>query len=393
MMRVERRVYLDHSASTPVDRRVLEAMLPYFTDVYGNPSSMHQYGRAAEHAVEGAREQIAQILNCQPNEIVFTSGGSEGDSLAIKGVIDASNDPETRPHVVTSSIEHDAILETVRGLADSGQITASVLPVSRLGEVDSLSLSAALTAQTTVASVVYANNEVGTIQDVAGLAAVAHDRQVIFHSDAVQAGGQLTLDVHRLGVDLMTLAAHKFYGPKGVGILYIRQGIDVLPQQRGGGQEFGKRAGTHNTPLIVGMATALRLAYEELEFRQTHLRLRRDQLIVGILQAVDGIQLTGHPERRLPSHSSFVIEDVQSEALLMHLDVLGIAASSGSACKVGNPEPSSVLLAMGYSAKEALGSLRLTVGLHTSEADVAFAVQGVAEAVRKVRQLKGVWVT
>jgi cysteine desulfurase len=386
-----RRVYLDHSASTPVDQRVVQVMTPYFTEVYGNPSSVHHFGRAAEHAVEMAREQIAQVLNCQSNEIIFTSGGSEGDSLAIKGIVAAAD--MYKPHVITSSIEHDAILETVQGLVDADQITATLVPVNRSAAIEVSSMGNALQPQTLIASVVYANNEVGTVQDITGLAALAHEQNVMFHTDAVQAGGQLSLDVQQLGVDMMTLAAHKFYGPKGVGILYVRKGVELSPQQRGGGQEAGMRAGTQNVPLIVGMATALRLAYEELEIRQQHLRDRRDQLIAGILHHVDGAQLTGHPEQRLPSHSSFVIADVQSEALLMHLDMLGIAASSGSACKVGNPEPSSVLLAMGYSAKEALGSLRLTVGLQTTEEDVEFAIRAVVVAVEKVRKLKGVLAT
>lgn len=387
-MAAPRAVYLDHSATTPVDPRVLEAMLPYFSDFYGNGSSAHSFGRRAEHAVEDARESIARILNCQPNEIVFTSGGTESDNLALRGVAWARR--EQGKHIVVSAVEHSAILRTSAELTDSMGFERTLLPVDRHGTVDSEDFAAALRPDTTIASVMVANNEVGTIQPIAQLAALARERGVIFHTDAVQAAGQLSLDVQALGVDLMSLSAHKFYGPKGVGALYVRAGTALEPTQSGGSHENNRRAGTLNTPGIVGMAKALELAYSELDARTAHFQQRRDQLIDGVLSRVTGAQLTGHPEQRLPSHASFVVGGVDSNLLLMHLDMKGVAASSASACKTGNPEPSDVLLAMGYPRELALGSLRMTVGLQTREADVDYAVDTLTQAVEKLHRLRSV---
>lgn len=381
-------VYLDHSATTPVDARVLEAMLPYFSDIYGNGSSAHRFGRSAEHAIEDARESIARILNCQPNEIVFTSGGTESDNLALRGVVWARH--EQGRHIIVSSVEHSAVLRTSAELADVIGFERTLLPVDTLGVVDVEDFAGALRSDTTVASVMYVNNEVGTIEPIPQLAAQARERGVIFHTDAVQAAGQLSLDVQALGVGLLSISAHKFYGPKGVGALYVRDGIELVPTQSGGAHENYRRAGTYNTPGIVGMAKALELAYSELDERTAHFQQRRDQLIDGVLSRVAGAQLTGHPEQRLPSHASFVIEGIDSNILLMHLDMKGIAASSASACKTGNPEPSEVLLAMGYPHELALGSLRMTVGLQTSEEDVEYAVDALAQTVEKLHRLKQV---
>jgi cysteine desulfurase len=379
-------VYLDHSATTPVDARVLEAMLPYFSDVYGNGSSSHRFGRSAEQAIEDARESIARILNCQPNEIVFTGGGTESDNLALRGV--AWERREQGRHVVVSSVEHSAILRTSAELVDVMGFERTVLPVDALGVVDVEDFAGALHPDTTVASVMYVNNEVGTIEPIPQLAAQARERGVIFHTDAVQAAGQLSLDVQAFGVDLLSLSAHKFYGPKGVGALYVRDGIELVATQSGGAHENYRRAGTYNTPGIVGMAKALELAYSELDERVKHFQQRRDQLIDGVLNRVPEARLSGHPERRLPSHASFVIEGIDSNILLMHLDMKGVAASSASACKTGNPEPSDVLLAMGYPREMALGSLRMTVGLQTTEEDVEYAVVTLAQAVEKLHRLK-----
>lgn len=381
-------VYLDHSATTPVDAHVLEAMLPYFSDVYGNGSSAHRFGRSAEQAIEDARESIARILNCKPEEIVFTSGGTESDNLALRGVAWARR--EQGRHIVVSSVEHSAILRTSADLAEVMGFERTLLPVDALGVVDAGDFAATLRPDTTIASVMLVNNEVGTIEPIPLLAAQARERGVIFHTDAVQAAGQLSLDVQALGVDLLSISAHKFYGPKGVGALYIREGIDLVSTQSGGAHENYRRAGTYNTPGIVGMAKALELAYGELDTRTAHFQRRRDQLIDGVLSRVEGAQLTGHPEQRLPSHSSFVIEGIDSNILLMHLDMKGVAASSASACKTGNPEPSDVLLAMGYPRELALGSLRMTVGLQTTKEDVEYAVDTLAQAVEKLHRLKSV---
>lgn len=381
-----RAVYLDHSATTPVDARVLEAMLPYFSDFYGNAASAHRFGRRTEQAVEDARESIARILQCKPHEIVFTSGGTESDNLALRGVGWARR--EQGRHLVVSSVEHSAVLRTTAELAEIMGFERTLLPVDGQGMVDAEDFAAAIRPDTTIASVMYANNEVGTIQPIQQLAAQAHERGVVFHTDAVQAAGQLALDVQALGVDLLTLSAHKFYGPKGVGLLYVREGVELVAAQSGGAHENYRRAGTLNTPGIVGMAKALELAYAEQDTRVAHFRQMRDQLIDGVLKRVAGAQLTGHAQQRLPSLASFVVEGVDSNVLLMHLDIKGVAASSASACKTGNPEPSEVLLAMGYPRELALGSLRMTVGLQTTEEDVDYAVDVLAQAVEKLHRLK-----
>lgn len=383
-----RAVYLDHSATTPVDARVLEAMLPYFSDFYGNASSAHSFGWRTERAGEDARESIARILNCKPHEIVFTSGGTESDNLALRGVAGARR--EQGRHLVVSSVEHSAVLRTSAELADVMGFERTLLPVDAHGMVDIEDFAAAIRPDTTIASVMYVNNEVGTVQPIPQLAAQAHERGAIFHTDGVQAAGQLSLDVQALGVDLLSLSAHKFYGPKGVGVLYVRGGVELVAAQSGGAHENYRRAGTLNTPGIVGMAKALELAYAEQYERVAHFRQRRDQLIDGVLTRIPSAQLTGHSVQRLPSLASFVIEGVDSNVLLMHLDIKGVAASSASACKTGNPEPSEVLLAMGYPRELALGSLRMTVGLQTTEEDVDYAVDVLAQAVEKLHRLKQV---
>jgi cysteine desulfurase len=385
-----RSVYLDHSASTPVDPRVLETMLPYFSEAYGNASSVHRAGQRAEQAVEEARETVAGILNCRPSEVVFTGGGSESDNLALRGAAWAARQQSGRAHLVTTPVEHSAVSKTVDQLAGVMGFRQSLLPVDRVGRVTAADLAAALTPDTSLVSIIYANNEVGTIQPIRELAALARAGGALFHTDAVQAGGQLSLDVQALGVDLLSLSAHKFYGPKGVGVLYVRAGVDLLPSQSGGSHEDGRRAGTHNTPGIVGLAAALALAYDEQAVRTAHFATLRDRLIDGVLSRVPSAALTGERHDRLPSHASFVFDGIDGNALLMHLDLKGVAASSGSACKVGNPEPSSVLLAMGYDESTARSSLRLTVGLHTTADDIDYAVDAVAESVAKLARLASV---
>lgn len=385
-MAERRTVYLDHSASTPTDPRVVEAMLPYFIEVYGNSSSGHRFGRDAERAIEDAREIIARILNCKPTEIIFTGGGSESDNLAIRGAAWARKQQGT--HLITTPVDHSAVSNTVKQLGQVAGFDYILLPVDEQGMVDVEDFVAACRPDTTFASVIYANNEVGTIQPIPRLAEAAHERGILFHTDAVQAAGQLTLDVQALGVDFMSLSAHKFYGPKGVGALYIRDGAALISHQTGGSHEHGLRAGTHNTPFIVGMATALQLAYDEHEHLLAHYRQMRDMLIDGILSRVPDSALTGHPEQRIPSHASFIFPGTDSSNLVMHLDMCGVAASGGSACKTGNPEPSSVLLAMGYPERDAVSGLRLTVGRQTTAEDIEYAVSVITETVEKLRKLE-----
>ena len=383
-----RAVYLDHSATTPTDPRVLEAMLPYFSDLFGNASSAHRAGRQAEQAIEDARESMARVFNCKPNEIIFTSGGTESDNLAIRGAAWKGRENGRGSHLITSPIEHSAILKTVNQMVGVMGFERTIVPVDRTGMVDPEDVAAACQPGTTVVSIMYANNEVGTIQPIPQIAASVKARGILFHSDGVQAAGQVNFDVQALGVDMMSISAHKFYGPKGVGALYVRDGIDLEPSQSGGGHEGGRRGGTYNTPGIVGMAKAFELAYAERDVRTAHYRRMRDLLIDGVLSRVPGAQLTGHGEQRLPSHASFVIEGMDGNKLVMHLDMKGIGASSASACKTGNPEPSSVLLALGYDRELALGSLRLTVGKDTTAEDIEYTVNTLAATVEKLHALK-----
>lgn len=372
-------IYLDHSATTPTDPRVVQAMLPYFTEIYGNASSTHSVGRKAEHAIRQARETIARILHCQPSEIIFTSGGSESDNLAVRGA--AWNG--RGKHLITTPIEHGAVGKTMLQLAETHGFEADVVPVDVLGCVDSAALISLCRPDTALISIMYANNEVGTVQPITEM---TRHTSALFHTDAVQAAGQLPLNVQALGVDLLSLSAHKFYGPKGIGALYVREGVKLSPSQTGGGQERSLRAGTHATPLIVGMAKALELAYEEFDQRTAHLQRLRDALIDGVLTHVPGALLTGHPEHRLPAHASFVFEGVNGAALVDWLDAQGIAASGASACKAGSAAPSGTLLAMGYAPELAVSSLRLTVGIHTTFAEIEKTVQILIEAVRTLRK-------
>lgn len=379
----ERTIYLDHAATTPLDRRVLEAMLPYLTTEYGNASSIYTLGRHAMQAIDRSREQIADILACRPTEIAFTGCGSESDNLAIKGVAYAAQ--KKGNHIITSAIEHHGILHTCQYLQRFG-FNVTYLPVDGYGRVDPDNVARAITDQTTLVSIMYANNEVGTIEPVARIGRICRERKIPFHVDAVQAGGSLPLDVAELQVDLLSLAAHKFYGPKGVGILYVRQGVRILPQLQGGSQERGRRAGTENVAGIVGAAMALRLAYDELP--QTTLRLiaLRDRLIAGVL-AISGSHLTGHPTERLPNNASFCFEGVEGESILLSLDLQGIAASSGSACTSGSAEPSHVLLAMGLPVELAHGSLRLSLGKDNTDEDVDTVLAALPSVIEKLRTL------
>ncbi|PJF32467.1 MAG: cysteine desulfurase NifS [Phototrophicales bacterium] len=384
-----RDVYLDYSATTPLDKRVLDAMMPYLTDVYGNTSSTHRHGRKAEDAVEMARQKIAKIFNCKPSEIIFTSGGTESDNLAIRGSAwYAQKMGMGKNHLITTPVEHSAVGRTIGQLADFLGFTSTILPVDEYAMVDVEEFANACTDKTIIASVIYSNNEVGTIAPLPKLAEQARERGVLLHTDAVQAAGQLSLDVEVLGVDMMSISAHKFYGPKGVGALYLREGVNIIPSNTGGSHEEGHRPGTLNTAGIVGMAEALALAYEEQAYHLGHYRKLRDMLVDGILSRIPDSRLTGHPQERLPSHASFVFADIETNQLLMHLDMKGISASGASACKTGNPEPSSVLLAMGFSRAEAGGSLRLTVGRYTTEEDVAYAIDTLVEVVEKLRKLR-----
>ena len=380
----ERTIYLDHAATTALDKRVLDAMIPYLTTEYGNASSIYTLGRHAMQAIDSAREQVAEMLNCRPTEITFTGCGSESDNLAIKGM--AFTSQKKGNHIITSSIEHHAVLHTCQYLERFGFKT-SYLPVDSYGRVDPDEVGRAITDQTILVSIMFANNEVGTIEPIAEIGRICRTRKIPFHVDAVQAGGSLPIDVSALNVDLLSLSSHKFYGPKGVGILYARQGMRILPQLQGGSQERGKRAGTENVSGIVGAATALRLAYEDLQQIQPRIIALRDRLIAGML-TIPGSHLTGHPTDRLPNNASFVFEGVEGESILLSLDLLGIAASTGSACTSGSVDPSHVLLAMGLPVEQVHGSLRLTLGKNNTEEDVESILSALPGIIEKLRGLR-----
>ena len=380
-------VYMDHAATTPLDQRVLEAMLPYFTTRYGNPSSIYALGREAAAALQEARGQVASVLNCSPTEICFTSGGTEADNTALRGVALAQRERRQANHIITSAIEHHAVLHTCEWLEKHLGFEATYLPVDRYGLVDPEALRQAIREDTALISIMYANNEVGTIEPIQELAGIARERGVPFHTDAVQAAGFLSLDTEKLGVSLLSLAGHKLYGPKGVGALYIRRGTPFLPVQTGGGQERGRRAGTENVAFAVGFAAALAIAQEERDEESARLQGLRDRLVPGVLESIPDSQLTGHPTSRLPNSASFVIEFVEGESILLSLDMEGIAASSGSACTSGSLEPSHVLTAMGYPFEVAHGSLRLTLGRSTTPSDVDTVLSVLPRVVDRLRSM------
>ncbi len=391
MEKSKRSVYMDHAATTPVDLRVVEAMLPYFTERYGNASSVYRLGQEARKAIDEARADVAQILNCTPREIVFTSCGSESDNLAIRGVAFLNRDKGT--HIITSSIEHHAVSHTCKQLEKRFGFQVTYLPVDKYGCVDPAHVEKAITEKTILITIMYANNEVGTIEPIAEIGKIARAHRIPFHTDAVQAGGALDLDIEALNVDLLSLSAHKFYGPKGVGALYLRRGVRLLPNQTGGAHELNRRAGTENVAGIVGLATALKLAQEHRDENNRKLIALRDRLIEGLLSSIPDTQLTGHPKERLPNSASFTINYVEGEGLLLGLDMMGIAASSGSACTSASLEPSHVLLAMGIPPEVAHGSLRLTLGHENSEEDVDYLLSVLPGIVERLRSMSPLYTT
>ncbi|HLO18006.1 MAG TPA: cysteine desulfurase family protein [Anaerolineales bacterium] len=380
-------IYLDYSATTPVDSRVVAAMNPYFSDSFGNPSSVHRYGQVAEAAIDSARETVAAILNCAPDEIIFTSCGSESDNLAIRGAAYAMREKTSAKWILASRAEHPAVTKTLLHLEKYEGFLIEWLDVDHYGMMTPEAVSKAICDNTAIVSVMYANNEIGTINPVKEIAEICKANNVLFHTDAVQAAAYLPLDVQALGVDMMSLGAHKFYGPKGVGALYVRKGTPLISHLTGGGQEFSLRAGTQNVPYIVGFAEALKLTNEEYEERVTHVKPFRDQIIGTVLETIPNSRLTGHWELRLPHHASFAFKNTDGNLLLTLLDAAGFACSSGSACKTGNPEPSEVMNAIGLSRDWGLGSLRVTVGRDTTSGDVESFLKALPELVDKARKL------
>ena len=377
------RIYLDHAATTPVDEAVTRAMVAVLENGYGNPSSVHAPGREARQRVGEAREKVAQLLGARPEEIVFTSGGTEADNLALVGVVRACR--ERGDHIVTTQVEHHAVLETCRALEAEGFRTTYV-PVDSHGMVDPQAVAEALTPRTVLVSVMMANNEVGTLQPVARIADLVRPRGVYLHTDAVQAVGQVPVAVEELGVDLLSLSAHKMYGPKGVGALYVRRGVPLSPLLHGGGQERGRRSGTENVPGIVGLGKAAQLAHSEQPERQRGLTALRERLIRGLAARVPEAILNGHPTQRLPSNVSISFPGVTGEALVVDLDLKGVAISAGAACAAGTVEPSHVLRAMGLSESVAAGTVRLSLGRANTPEEVDQVLDILTETVERLRQ-------
>jgi cysteine desulfurase len=377
-------IYLDYAATTPTDKRVIEAILPYFGDVYGNPSSLHAFGQEAKAAVERAREKIASLLGTDPAEIVFTSGGTESDNFAIKGVAYANR--KKGNHIITSAIEHPAVLETCRFLEKEG-FKVSYLPVDGEGMVDPASVADAITDQTILISIMHANNEIGTIQPIAEIGRLARSRDVYFHTDAVQSFGQIPVAVDELNVDLLSATAHKLYGPKGVGLLFIRKGTRITPFMHGGEQEQGRRSSTLNVPGIVGFGKAVELARASLTEEAARLTVMRDRCIHGLFDRLDGIRLNGHPTRRLPNNINISARHVEGEGMILSLDMLGIACSTGSACSSSSMETSHVLTAIGLPKEFSHGSLRISLGRCTKEVDIDTVLETLPQVIGRLRAL------
>ncbi|MBI3911209.1 MAG: IscS subfamily cysteine desulfurase [Armatimonadetes bacterium] len=379
-------IYLDHAATTPLAPEVLAAMEPYLREQFGNASALYSLGRKSRLAVENARELAAAFFGCQPQEILFTSGGSESDNLALRGVMAACR--ERGDHLITTLIEHHAVLHTAQALERQGYRVTYLRP-DRQGRVDVEQVRGAITERTVLISVMHANNEIGTVQPVEAIGRLARERGILFHTDAVQAVGQLPTRVREMPCDLLSMSAHKIYGPKGVGLLYARTGVRLVPHITGGDQEYNRRAGTENVAGIVGLGAALELAFAVLQSDElARQQALRDRLIADVRERLPDAELTGHPALRLPNHASFRFPHIEGEPLLLNLDMQGICASSGSACAAGTIEPSHVLLAIGYTLSEAHGALRLTLGRENTEAEVDRVIEVLPPLVESLRKLR-----
>lgn len=378
------RIYLDYAATTPVRKEVVQEMMPYFDIKFGNASSLHTDGRIAAGALNSSREKIAKIINAAPDEIIFTSGGTESDNLAIRGIAYANRDKGN--HIITSAIEHHAVLNTVKDLEKEG-FKVTFIPVNRFGEVNPRDIENEITDKTILISVMHANNEIGTIQDIGKIGKIAKKHNIPFHVDAVQSFCHLPIDVKKMNIDLLSVSSHKIGGPKGVGALYVRKGIKIKPLFTGGPHEFNKRAGTENVAGIVGFAKAAEIAFDEMEKENRRLTKLRDKLINSVLNSIKGSRLNGHPKKRLANNANFGFVGVEGEALLLMLDSLGISVSTGSACSSHDLAPSHVLLALDPDPVKAHGSLRITLGYKTTEKEIDYVIKvlpGIVEKIRKI---------
>ena len=378
--------YLDHSATTPTDPHVVEAMMPYWTNVFGNASSLHSAGKTAKAALQNARETFAGVLNCDPAEIIFTSGGTESDNLALRGVAYGMRARGRGKHIITTAVEHHAVLDVAKELAEEG-FEVTFLPVDRYGRVTAAQVAEAVRDDTILVSIIYANNEVGTINPISEIGADLKKQRIPFHVDAVQAPGLLPLDVKALNVDLLSLSAHKFYGPKGIGALYVRRAIALKSQMIGGGQQNHRRGGTEPVALIVGLAEALKLAEAERAATVERLAPLRNQMIQEIIETIPEAELTGHPTERLAGHSSFTMRGLNGDSILLDLNEVGIGASGGSACTTGQQEPSHVLLAMGVHPDRLMGQMRFVLGKHSTIEDVNLLIYHLKALVERHRAM------
>jgi cysteine desulfurase len=380
----DKKVYLDNIAAMPVDSRVIKAMLPFFRDVFGNPVSIHQWGERVDNAVETARAQIAVLLNAKAEEIIFTSGGTEANNLAIKGLVRESN--HGRRHLITSSIEHFSVLHPVESLEKEG-FEVTYLPVNEYGVVDPEYVAKSIRKDTVLVSIMHANNEVGSIQPIGKIADIVRSSKALLHTDAVATAGTIPIDVQNLGVDALSLAGNQFYGPPGTGALWLRQGTMIAPLLEGGVQESGRRSGTHNVPGIAGLGKAAEIAQQEMERRIAYVSPLRDRLIEGVLKMVEHSILTGHPENRLPGHASFCIEFVEGEAMLAFLDSEGIAAASGSACAAAILRSSQTLQHMNIPGVLSQGSLIFSLGVQNTEDDISRVLEVLPPVIEKLRRI------
>lgn len=387
-----KQIYLDHGATTPIRQEVMDAMLPYLTEHYGNPSSVHRFGQTASSGLENARAKVARSIDCLPEEIIFTGCGSESDNLAIRGIMWAAREAARGNHLITCTIEHKAILDTAYQLRDIAGFDVTVLPVNRFGKIDLAELETAIRPDTALITIMAANNEIGTFQPYEQIGEIARQKGIYFHTDAIQAIAVRDWSMSSLPIDLMSISPHKFYGPKGIGILYVRKGVGLVSSLTGGSQEDGRRSGTSNVSFAVGAAEALRLAVEERDSNTMHYTSLTRPLRRGILELFKGdALLSGHPTDRLPQNASFVFRNIEGNDLLRHLDLAGVYASSGSACLTGDPQPSAVLEALGLEPEWTRGGLRLTVGQQNTISDINYVLAILPGIVNKLRKLNSVF--
>ncbi len=381
---------MDHASTTPVDPEVVEAISPYFTEYYGNASSLHSFGQEAHEAMENARKKIANLIKAKPEEIIFTSSGTESDNIAIKGIAYKMKKYKDKgSHIITSEIEHPAVLETCKHLENQG-FKVKCLPVDKYGLVSPDDLEEAISTSTFLISIMHANNEIGTIQPIEEIGKIAREREIPFHTDAVQSAGKLNIDVNEMNIDMLSLSSHKMYGPKGTGALFIRKGIKLEPIIQGGGHERGFRSGTENIPDIVGMGKACELAEKRMDVDVANLKNMRDKLIKGILE-IEESYLNGHPTKRLPNNAHFRFTAIEGESLVMSLDDKGIAASTVSACSSKKLKPSHVLMAIGLNEVEAHGSLRLTLGRQNTDEEIEYVIEVLPTIIEKLREMSPLW--